>query len=186
MAALPRAAEPGTVNRYNTGETQVVAEVVRHAVGKPLATYLAEQLWQPFGMEADANWWLESPGGVEIGGSGFSATLRDYGRVGQFMLEDGVIGTDTVLPRGWVAEATAPTMLRGGTALDYGYLWWPGTSPAARRDRAYAAEGIHGQFLYVNPAARIVIVLWGARPQPTGGALVDEWAFFEAVVDALR
>ncbi len=185
MGGLPRAAPPGTVNNYNTGETQVVAEVVRSAVGKPLAEYLSERIWQPYGMEAAATWWLEAPGGVEIGGSGFSATLRDYGRLGQFILDDGVIGTDSVLPSGWVAEASSPKELLGGAPLDYGYLWWPGTSDAARSDGAFSGEGIHGQFLYINPTARVVIVLWSARPQPTGGALVDEWAFFEAVVDAV-
>ena len=75
MKSLPRVAEPGTVNNYNTGETQVAAEVLRGAVGRPLATYLFERIWSKFGMEADANWWLESPDGIEIGGSGFSATL---------------------------------------------------------------------------------------------------------------
>ena len=186
MKGLPRAADPGTTNRYSTGETQVAAELLRNATGMPLASYLAERVWNRVGMEADANWWLDSPDGVEIGGSGFSATLRDYGRFGMFMLNDGVAGTDSILPTGWLAEATRPTVLRGGKALDYGYLWWTGTSPADRRDHAFAAEGIHGQFVYVNPAARVVIVVWSARPKPSGGEIVDEWAFFSAVVDALR
>lgn len=186
MRSLPRSAAPGTRNTYNTGETQVVAEIVRHAVGKPLATYFSERIWSRYGMEREANWWLESPDGVEIGGSGFSATLRDYARFGQFILGGGVAAGDSVLPSGWLAEATIPKTLQGGTALDYGYLWWPGTSPSDRRDRAFSAEGIHGQFLYVNPAARIVIALWSARPKPSGGAVVDEWAFFDAVVEAVR
>ena len=54
------------------------------------------------------------------------------------------------------------------------------------RDRAFSAEGIHGQFLYVNPIEKVVIVLWSAQAKPLGGAVVDEWAFFEAVVDALK
>ena len=77
---------PGTVNNYSTGETQVAAEIVRGAVGKPLATYLEEKIWRPYGMEAEAKWWLDSPNGREIGGSGLSATLRDYGRFGLFIL----------------------------------------------------------------------------------------------------
>lgn len=186
MRALPRAAAPGTVNRYNTGETQVAAEILRRAVGRPLSAYLHDRIWAPAGMEAEATWWLDSPGGIEIGGSGFSATLRDYGRFGLFVLRGGVAGGDSVLPAGWVAEASTPRTLAGGERLDYGYLWWPGTSPAARRDSAYSAEGIHGQFLYINPAVDLVIVLWSARPHPTRGAVVDEWAFFEAVSEALR
>lgn len=180
MERLPRAAPPGTKQNYNTGETQIVAEVLRAAVRRPLATYLSERIWSRFGMEADANWWLDSPDGVEIGGSGFSATLRDYGRFGLFILGDGVAGTDSVLPAGWVREATTPKTLRDGSALDYGYLWWPGTRGA------FMAMGIHGQYLYVNPAAGVVIVAWGARPHPTLGQVVDDWAFCDAVITAVR
>ena len=186
MRSLPRAAEPGTRNNYNTGETQVAGEILRSAVGRPLATYLSERIWSTVGMEADANWWLDSPDGIEIGGSGFSATLRDYGRFGLFILNDGVAGGDSILPSGWIHEATSPKVLRGGNPLAYGYLWWPGTTAAGQRDHAFAALGIHGQHLYINPAAGVVIVVWGAQQKPTGGDPVDDWAFFDAVVAALR
>jgi CubicO group peptidase (beta-lactamase class C family) len=186
MRSLPRAHEPGTVNNYNTGETQIAAEVLHGALGHPIADYLHDKIWEPVGMEADATWWLESPGGVEIGGSGFNATLRDYGRFGLFFLRGGVVNGVSILPKGWTTEATTPKVLKGGGPLDYGYLWWPGTSEVARRDQAYQAEGIHGQFIYINPAVNVVIVLWSARPQPTGGQVVRESRFFEAVADSLR
>jgi CubicO group peptidase (beta-lactamase class C family) len=180
MKSLPRAAPPGTVNTYSTGETQVAAEILRHAVGRPLATYLSERIWTKVGMEADANWWLDSPDGVEIGGSGFSATLRDYGRFGLFVLHDGVASGERILPQGWIHEATTPKTLRGGSTLDYGYLWWPG------QGGAYAAEGIYGQWIYVNTAAQVVIVVWSAQAKPTGAAVVDDWVFFDTVVHALK
>ena len=180
MKTLPRAAAPGTRNNYNTGETQVVAEVLRAAVGQPLATYLSERIWNRFGMETDAKWWLDSPDGTEIGGSGVSATLRDYGRFGMFILGNGIAAGDSILPAGWVREATTPKTLRNGESLDYGYLWWPG------RDSTFMAMGIHGQYLYVNPRARVVIAAWGARPHPTEGQVVDDWAFCDAVVAALE
>lgn len=178
MKSLPRAAAPGTRNNYNTGETQVVAEVLRAAVGRPLATYLADRIWGRFGMETGASWWLDSPDGVEIGGSGFSATLRDYGRFGLFILSGGVAAGDSILPAGWIAEATTPKTLRDGTPLAYGYLWWPGP------DSTFMAMGIHGQYLYVSPRARVVIVAWGARPHPTQGQVIDDWTFCEAVTAA--
>jgi CubicO group peptidase (beta-lactamase class C family) len=180
MKSLPRAAEPGTRNNYNTGETQVVAEALRAAIGQPLSTYLEERVWRRFGMEADAKWWLDSPEGTEIGGSGFSATLRDFGRFGLFVLGGGVAGGDSILPEGWIQEATTPKQLRDGTRLEYGYLWWPG------RDGAFMAMGIHGQYIYVNPRANVVVVAWGARPHPTEGQVVDDWAFCDAVVTALE
>jgi hypothetical protein len=186
MRSLPRATAPGTANNYNTGETQVAAEILRAAVGRPLATYLSERIWSTFGMEADANWWLASPGGTEIGGSGFSATLRDYGRFGLFILGGGVAGGDSILPTGWLREATTVKTLRDGTPVEYGYLWWTAETPGSRRDGAFMAIGIHGQYLYVNPAANAVIVVWGARPHPTSGQVVDDWSFCDAVTAALR
>jgi hypothetical protein len=186
MRSLPRAAEPGTVNRYSTGETQVAAEVLRGAVKRPLAEYLADRIWSRMGMEADATWWLDSPNGVEIGGSGISATLRDYGRFGLFMLANGVVRGDSILPAGWVREATTPKTLKGGRTLDYGYLWWTAETARARADSAFAGEGIHGQWLYVNPVARVVIVIWSAQPLPSGGAAVNAWSFFDAMTALLR
>ncbi|WP_082666351.1 serine hydrolase [Aureimonas sp. AU4] len=185
MAGLPRAAEPGTVNTYSTGETQVLGEMVRGAVGKPLAEYLSEKVWVPYGMESDATWWLDSPGGSEIGGSGISATLRDYARFGQFFLDEGRIGETSILPENWTREATQPTALKDGKPLDYGYMWWTGWTEGAMRDKAYAAVGIHGQNIYINPARRVVIVTFGAQPKPTGKEPVDPMLFFDAVAEAL-
>jgi CubicO group peptidase (beta-lactamase class C family) len=186
MGALPRAAQPGFVNNYSTGETQVAGEIVRNAVGRPLADYLADRIWSRYAMEADARWWLDSPNGHEIGGSGFSATLRDYGRFGQFILDGGIAHGEPILPKGWIHDATTPKTLRSGAALPYGYFWWPGTSPKERRDGAFEANGIFGQHIYINPAAHLVIVVWGAQTKPTGGAIIDDWKFFDAVAAQLR
>ena len=186
MRALPAAAPPGTINTYSTGETQVAGEIVRGATGEWLSDYLSERIWRRAGMEHEALWWLDAPGGIEIGGSGLSATLRDFGRFGLFILEEGIVATDTILPVGWVREATTPRVLANGTPLEYGYLWWTASSDAARRDGAFTAQGIHGQFLYVNPRERVVIVQLSARPHPTQGAIIDDERFFDAVVAALR
>lgn len=186
MRKLPRVADPGTMANYNTGETQVVAQVLRNAIGRSLSEYLSERIWSRFGMEADAYWWLDSPNGVEIGGSGISATLRDYGRFGLFMLNQGKIKNESILPDGWTYEATTPTLMKNGKPLAYGYLWWPAMDPAGQRDAAYSAIGIHGQTMYINPASQLVIVLWGAQVRPTGGAGSDNAAFFQAVNAVLR
>ena len=186
MASLPRAAKPGTVNTYSTGETQVLGEIVRGAVKKPLAEYLSEKIWQPYGMESDATWWLDSPDGVEIGGSGISATLRDFGRFGQFFLENGTIGGSSILPEGWVKEASQPTTLKNGEKLDYGYMWWTGWTPGSIEDKAYGAIGIQGQNIYINPAKKVVIVTFGAQPKPTDKEPIDPYLFFDAVAAELQ
>lgn len=185
MGALPRAGEPGTVHTYSTGETQVLGEVVYGAVGGPLSDYLSEQIWKPYGMEADANWWLDSPDGVEIGGSGISATLRDYARFGQFFLDGGVIDGERVLPEGWTEMAGQKQSLKDGTVIDYGLMWWPGWTEGSTADGAYAAIGIQGQNVYINPTRNVVIVTHMAQPKPLGKEPIDPMAFFDAVVAAL-
>ena len=186
MAALPRAAEPGMRWNYSTGETHVAGALVRAAVGKPLAQYLSERIWAKFGMEADATWWLESPDGLEVGGSGLSAVLRDYGRFGLFLLGGGKAGGEQVLPEGWVQTAGSPQRI-GGRTVDYGYMLWPMPNAAGTiHEGAFQAYGIFGQHLYVNPRENVVIVVWSALPKPTGKASVNAAAFFAAVTQALR
>jgi CubicO group peptidase (beta-lactamase class C family) len=185
MSQLPRAAPPGSVNNYSTGETQVAGEIVHNAVKKPLAQYLSEKIWSRVGMEAPANWWLDSPDGVEIGGSGISATLRDYGRFGLFVMNDGVIGGERVLPSGWVAEAGSPKVLNTGTPLNYGYLWWIASGPSAA-DGAFYANGIMGQQIYINRKEKVVVVVWGAQTDPAGKGTLPTGPFFDAVVRALK
>jgi CubicO group peptidase (beta-lactamase class C family) len=174
MAALPRAAEPGTRWNYSTGETHVAGALVQAATNRPVADYLAEKIWSRAGMEADANWWLESADGLEVGGSGLSATLRDYARFGLFLLDDGVIGDERVIPDGWLAAAGSPKTI-GGENVDYGYMLWP------LHDHSYAAIGIFGQFVFVDPDRNLVVAMWSAQSKPVDRHGVDEYVFLEAL-----
>lgn len=185
MAALPRAHEPGTHHTYSTGETQVLAEVVYGAVGMPLADYLAQRIWQPYGMEADANWWLDSADGVEIGGSGLSATLRDFARFGQFFLDGGMIDGEPILPEDWTETAGQPQDLSNGETIEYGYMWWPGWTEPSIADGAFAAIGIQGQNIYINPTRNVVIATHMAQPKPLGREPVDPLVVFDAIAAAL-
>jgi CubicO group peptidase (beta-lactamase class C family) len=174
MGQLPRAAGAGTRWNYSTGETQVAGALVHAATGKWLSDYLSETLWKPLGMESDASWWLESPDGLEIGGSGLSATLRDYARIGLFMLNGGLIGDKQVLPPGWMEQAGSRHMI-GGSEVDYGFMLWP------LHGRSYAAVGIFGQFVFVDPDKDLVVVMWSAQSKPGGKEGVDEYAFLQAL-----
>lgn len=187
MRSLSRAAPPGSVNNYSTGETQIAGEVVRGAVGRSLSAYLSEKIWRPFGMETNASWWLDSPDGHEIGGSGLSATLRDYGRFGLFFLGGGRVNGVSILPAGWTADASSPKTLTGGHRVNYGYMWWPSdAAPSTVNSGAFSAEGIFGQAIYINPREQVVIVQWSAQTRPTGGEVVSNDDFFGAVALALR
>ncbi|WP_031239350.1 serine hydrolase domain-containing protein, partial [Asticcacaulis sp. AC466] len=186
MASLPRVAEPGTRWNYSTGETHVVGALVHAATGKWLSDYLSERIWSRLGMEADAYWWLESPGGLEVAGSGLCAPLRDYARFGRFIMNGGVIDGESVLPEGWMAEAGVSRMV-GGERLDYGYMWW--TVPdinGSLADGAYAARGIFGQYMYLNPAQDVLIAVLSSRAKPRGAEAILDNDFFNSTVEALR
>jgi CubicO group peptidase (beta-lactamase class C family) len=185
MSTLPRAGAPGTIWNYNTGETFVVGAVLEAATHKPLAEYLTEKVWSRWGMESDAKWWLESPDGVGWGGGGLAATLRDFGRIGLLVLQDGVVEGKRVVPQGWFDEAGSAKEI-AGNRVDYGYLWWAIPKGDPIHQGAFEARGIFGQHMYVNRREKLVIVVLSARPKPTGMTVVDDVAFFGAVGKALR
>ena len=106
----PRNAPPGETFNYNTAETNLVGNLLRAAIGNNLSTYLEEKVWRPFGMEADAAWNLTESNGGEFGGCCINATLRDYGRIGLFALNNGRLADGTpVLPADWMKESTTPS-----------------------------------------------------------------------------
>jgi CubicO group peptidase (beta-lactamase class C family) len=158
MRHQPREFEPGTQWRYKTPETNLAGLLVMKATGKPLAEYLAEKIWQPYGMEQDATWLVDHVGN-EQGGCCLQATLRDYARFGQFILDDGRIDGESILPQGWL-EAATRTQADTGFPGGYGYQWWP------LGDGTFQARGIFGQFIHVDPARRLVVAISAAWPGP--------------------
>lgn len=161
MAKLPREFAPGERWVYKTGETDLIGILVERATGKTLAAYLSEKIWRPYGMGADALWLKDEVDGTEAGGSGVSATLADYARLGQFLLDGGVAGGRPVLAEGWLADATRRHADIGAPGRGYGYQWW------TYDDGAFAGIGIFGQLLHVDPSRRLVIVQLAAWPVAT-------------------
>ncbi len=185
MASLKRSAEPGSVWNYSTGETHVVGALIKAATGKWLSDYLSEKIWSRLGMEADACWWLEAKDGLEVAGSGICATLRDYTRFARFILDNGVIDGERILPESWLREAASPRLI-GGQQVDYGYMWWPVPDLAGRfDDGAFSARGIFGQYMYVNPRRKILITVLSSRAKPKGAEVILDNDFFNATVAAL-
>ena len=169
----PRDARPGEVFNYNTAETNLVGTLLRSAIGNNLSTYLQEKIWQPFGMESDAWWLLTEPGGGESGGCCINATLRDYGRIGLFALNNGRLSDGTeILPENWMTESTTPSKGSEG----YGYLWW------LKEDGDYQASGIFGQGIYIDPEEGVVIALQSAREVASKD---QDWALQDALYQAL-
>ena len=161
MRRLPRAAEPGTRWLYNTGETNLVGVLLARAVGKPLSQYLSETIWRPAGMAQDGRWLLDA-GGREVGGCCVSATLQDWGRVGLLLLDRGRIDGREITPDFWFDEATRKQADIGVPGRGYGFQWW--TTDAG----TFAASGIFGQRLHVDPQRRLVVVILSAWPTAIG------------------
>jgi CubicO group peptidase (beta-lactamase class C family) len=180
MSRLPRAHPPGTMFNYSTGETDLVGILVSNAVGKSVSEYASEKIWKPYGMDSDAVW-VTDPAGHERGGCCMSLTLRDYGRVGQFILDGGKAGGKQVLPPSWTTEATTPQITNGTRERGYGYFWWmPDTG-------AYEARGIFGQSITTYRDDRIIIVTNAAWPRATGRDLsVARNAFIAAAYQAAK
>jgi len=187
MSRMARRGPPGSSWTYNTGESYLVGALMEAATGVSLADYLSQKLWSRLGMEQAATWWVESPGGMAVAGSGMSATLRDYARFGKFVLDGGRIDGESVTPEGWFAKAGAPQVI-GGRKVHYGLMWWVPENPDPVLEGSFQAAGIYGQFLHVNPRERLAVVVLSARSKPSALHRVefDDDAFFAGVAKALR
>jgi CubicO group peptidase (beta-lactamase class C family) len=196
LCALPRAQPQGVVFNYSTVDSCLLGALVVAATRRPLADYCAETIWGPAGMEADGHWQLESEDGLELGGLGLSACLRDVGRFGQLVLEDGAAFSGRqVLPTGWRdlvsqpdSAATAFGRLAPGDPGGYGYHWWAvPPSPGGVNNGAFSAVGAFGQRIFVNPAEQLVVAIQSAwRQSHDSDAGVETVALLRAAVRALR
>ena len=181
MRGLGRDAPPGERWLYNTGETNLIGVLVSEATGKPIADYLSEKIWAPFGMQQDATWLLGSTG-HEISGCCIQAATRDMARFGLFILGGGKAGGKAVLPDGWIEQATTRQADIGIPGEGYGYQWW------TNADGSFAAQGIFGQGIFIDPARKLVIASNGNWSRADEGPEVAEREAFyrkvQAAIDA--
>lgn len=194
MRQLSQVAAPGSLFNYSTGETYLIGEILASAIQKPLSTYLSEKIWRVYGMQSDAYWQLDAIQGQEFAGSGLSATLRDFGRFGQFILDNGKISNTQVLPMNWMREATsvdstsltAPGKVKGYEPLGYGYQWWTfptGKSALENLDGGlFAALGIFGQQIYIHPQVQWIAVFNSTWPKPMDTSCLQETLSFLGAV----
>ena len=176
MRKLRREAPAGSKWVYKTGETNLIGVLVSNATGKTLSDYLSEKVWKPFGMETDAVWMLGATD-HEISGCCISATLRDYARFGLFILGGGVAGGINMLPDDWLPHATTKQADIANPGRGYGYQWW------TNDDGSFAAQGIFGQGIFIDPGRKLVIASSGNWPTATDpeGVGAERQAFYNAV-----
>lgn len=162
--------------RYCSAETQALGLVLRAATGRALAEYLSRRLWSPMGAEAHASW-LVDRGGYEAAFTGLNATLRDYGRLGLVLADDGAIAGRQLVPAAWVRAATC-AQFGHAALLGYGYQTWV----LRGERRQFVLRGVRGQALFVDPAARLVMVHTAAGE--IGTPIGELLALWRAVVEA--
>ncbi|KXV10975.1 serine hydrolase [Caballeronia megalochromosomata] len=201
---LKRAHEPGEVWSYSSGGAWLLGDVLERATGMPLAAYLQQKIWIHYGMASDGVWHAYTPGQHDVGAHGFNATLDDYGRFGEFVLDGGRLpdGTQT-LPEGWFDEASNWTRAKGSVSAGhpdglYGYQWWNNAEPVGTKNVSPApaqslrhslwALGIFGQVIMVNRATHLVIVQWStwSEAEPSFDTLpLEASVFYSAVAKQL-
>jgi CubicO group peptidase (beta-lactamase class C family) len=163
--------EQGTKFNYASINTEILGRVLIRATGKSIAQLTEEWLWQPMGAEYKAFWLLSSTDWVEAGAGGFNATLRDYARLGNLLANDGKRNGKEIIPQNFLKEATdiafQPNAFKPRTASNYygyGYQTWL----FPMKKRTFAFQGIHGQFIFVQPESKIVMVQTSVFDNPSG------------------
>ena len=177
-ASMPLAYEPGEHWSYSSGTSNILSRLIRQTVGGATQDHYAfaqRELFWPlhaysFQLEAD-------PSGSFIGSSYMYATARDWARLGQLFLQDGVWEGQQLLPRGWVDYSRTPTP--NNPRRSYGAHFWLNAAPtdgsdpvwpAAPRD-TYYMSGFQGQYVLIIPSQDLVIVRLGFATDPNDGGM---------------
>ena len=176
LATLAREGAHGEAFAYKTVNTEVLAWVVKRATGQRLATLTSDLLWSRLGAEHDAHYAVDSVG-TEAGGSGLNTTLRDLARFGEAMRQDGWFNGQQIVPDHVVAGirrgADKAQFERAGySALpgwSYRDMWWV----THNAHGAYTARGIHGQTVWIDPKAEMVIARYASHPQAANSPHLD-------------
>lgn len=152
----------GAEFEYRSIETDVLAFIMERATGKRLAQLVSEELWQKIGAEESACFTIDSAG-YALADGGFNATLRDYARFGQTILEDGA----GIVPAQWIAETRngkhGPGFSTSMPEASYRNQFWI-EDP---RSRALMCRGVFGQLIHIDWDTKMVTVKLSTWPDFT-------------------
>lgn len=172
VAKLKLEEAPGSNFSYISGNTQVLGSVLEAALkGQTISNYLQEKIWIPLQMEYDASWSIDrKKDGIEKTFCCLNARARDYAKIGRLYLNKGQWNGQQIVSEEWI-EASTQVETSDGSVGYYQYQWW---MPIP--DGSYGAEGILGQFIYVNPSKNLIIVRLGKSV-----GKMDWWQFFSGL-----
>jgi len=146
-------ANPGTRWQYVSIDTHVISMVIRGATNRSIPDLLSEKIIAPMGLEREP-YYLTDGSGVAFVLGGLNLTTRDYARMGQMFLQNGMYNGQQIVPADWVAASTAPTAPSEAGAIGYGYQWWV---PKGAAQGEFMARGVYGQYIYINQGDGVVI-----------------------------
>lgn len=173
LQTVEKAGEHGAAFGYKTINSDALGWLIARATGKSVAELLSERIWSRIGTEREAFYTVDSIG-TPFAGGGFNATLRDVARLGQVMLDQGALDGEQIIPQAAIDAirhgGDPATFAKAGYDLlpgwSYGSMWWLSNDDHG----AYAARGVHGQTIWIDPAADMVIVRFASNPQAANAA----------------
>lgn len=163
----------GAAFGYKTVNADALGWLIARVTDSSVAELLSQRIWRSIGAEREAFYTVDSIG-TPFAGGGFNATLRDMARLGQLMLDEGRQGSEQIVPAAAIASirdgGQKSTFAKAGYTLlpgwSYSAMWWVSHDSHG----AYAARGVHGQTLWIDPAADMVIVRFASSPVAANAA----------------
>lgn len=167
LPTVPKNGTHGKVFTYRTVNTDVLAWIIRRVTGQSISDLVSERIWQPMGAEEDAYFTVDSRG-MEYCGGGLNACLRDLARFGEVIRNRGRFNGRQILPEAVVDEIGkgadpakfAPAGYATLQGWSYHNQWWVSHDAHG----VIMARGIHGQSIYIDPKAEVVIARYGSFP----------------------
>ena len=166
-----RTFDQGKKFQYSTSDTEVLSRVLTSATKKTITELTQDWLWDPIGAENKAYWILLNDN-LEHSGGGFFATLKDYGKIGILLANDGFMNGVQIVPKQYLLDATDSNLQPSGfkknqAAYDYfgyGYQVWL----LPFKERSFSLQGIYGQNIFVQPSSKVVMVQTSVYEKPSG------------------
>lgn len=148
---------PGGHFHYSSMDTQLLSLVIERATGTTISEYMEQRIWSQISTAYDATWNVDSKRhDTEKGFACFNATMVDYAKLGKLMLQNGKWNDEQIIPAGWIERSVRQNAL----TERYAYQWW---FPTSTDDLDYVAQGILGQYLYINEESNTIVLRFGKK-----------------------
>jgi CubicO group peptidase (beta-lactamase class C family) len=168
LVTVQKEGRHGEVFGYKTVNTDVMGWIVSRVTGKRIPELLSERIWKPLGTHFDGYYQIDGAG-IAFAGGGFSANMRDMAMFGEMIRNKGYFNKKQILPKSLIEdimkggdqEAFKKSVYGSLKNWSYRNMWWI----THNEHGAFAARGVHGQTIYIDPKAQMVIVRFASHPE---------------------